>query len=201
MATFTKTVVSDSITLQSVAEFGVVVGTAIDVSNKIGGIVNIRFGRRDFYSADAGVVFRVEISSKTSGDNSWFPIAMFTTGYSTNVTIQTINGEVEVGQTHITTYGGGFSIGEIVYFDFDNSPHDVSDSFWARVKADNYYDFDVEESIPVALDSHINVSAKAEIFPSVEIPIGALRVRVVADGSNFKKPYACQAQVITIDSI
>lgn len=200
MATFTKTVVSDSITLQSVAEYGVVVGTAINVSSKIGGKVSIRFGRRTSSSGDNPVNIRVEISSKTSGDNSWYPIATFNTGYAV-ATVQSANGENPEGQKHIETYGGGFAIGEIVYFDMDYYPYNVLDGMWGRVKADNYTNFDVEENLVVAVADGMPICGKAEIFPDVEIPLGALRIRVVSDGSKFKQAYAIQAQVITIDSI
>jgi len=69
MATFSKTL-GTLYTLASTAASSVSLGTALDVSTKMGGLVYVRFGRRSATAAGAGCNIRLEASSSATLDNS-----------------------------------------------------------------------------------------------------------------------------------
>lgn len=197
MATFTKTVQTDLIALQSVAANSVVVGSAVDVSGKLGGLIHARFGRRSATSGTAGVNIRLESSSAASGDNTWFPFAQFTTAFAA-CEAEAVSGTVNAGTNVITVASTtNLTAGDVVFLDNGT----IGNSEWGRVRA-------IAASTSITIEDNL-VNAQtgstiydgAEIFPPVAIPAGAVRVRAVIDGANFTQAFAVQVGLITIDSI
>jgi len=197
MATFTKTVQSDLISLQSVAANTVVVGSAVDVSGKLGGLIHARFGRRSATSGTAGVNIRLESSMATSGDNSWFPFAQFTTAFAA-CEAEAVSGTVNAGTNVIAVASTtNLTAADIVFI--DNST--IGNSEWGRVKSiSTNASITIEDNL-VNAQTGSTIYDAAEIFPPVAIPAGAVRVRAVIDGANFTQAFAVQVGLITIDSI
>lgn len=197
MSTFAKTVQSDLIALQSVAANSVVVGSPVDVSAKLGGLIHARFGRRSATSGTAGVNIRLESSHSASGDNSWFPFAQFTTAFVACDT-EAVSGTVSSGTNVITVAStSGFTAGDVVFIDNGT----IGNSEWGRVKSIvTNTSITIEDNL-VNAQTGATLYDSAEIFPPVAIPAGAVRVRAVIDGSGFTQAFAVQVGLITIDSI
>lgn len=197
MATFSKTANQTLLALQSVAASSVVVGTPVDVSNKMGGLVYARFGRRSATAAGASANIRIEASFATSGDNNWFPLAIFSTNFAA-VEAEAVSGTVNAGTNVITVASTtNLTAGTIVFI--DNST--IGNSEWGRIRT-----FSTNVSVTIE-DNLVNAQtgatmyAGAEIFPPVPIPEGALRIRGVADCSQFTQASAVQMIYSTIDGI
>lgn len=196
MATLAKSVQS-LLDLQSVSASSVAVGSAVDVSTKLGGLINVRFGRRSASSATAGVNIRLESSSKTSGDNSWFPFAIFTTNYAACES-EAVSGTVNSGTKVITVASTtNLTAGDIIYIDNGT----IANSEWGRIKSiSGNVSVTIEDNL-VNAQTGATIYDSAEIYSPVAIPEGSLRVRVVADGSGYTQAFAIEATLITIDSI
>jgi len=196
MASFTKTVQTALLAIQSVAASSVAASSAFDMSGKMGGLVYVRFGRRAATAAGAGVNIRVEASKAASGDNSWFPIAIFTTAFAAAAD-EAVNGTVAAGATAITMASTtGFTAGDVIFI-YNTT---IGNSEWARVKS-------ISANVSVTVeDALVNAATgatcydSAEIFPPVAIPEQTIRVRVVADGSLFTQAFAIEAALTTVDS-
>jgi hypothetical protein len=104
MARFKKTNGQTLFALASTAASSVSLGTAVDVSTALGGLVYVRFGRRSATAAGAGANIRLEASHSSSADNSWFPFAVFTTAFAA-CEAEAVSGTVNAG-TAITTGRG-----------------------------------------------------------------------------------------------
>jgi len=117
MATFTKTVQTPLLAIQSVAASTVVTSSAFDMSSKLGGIVSVRFGRRSATSAGLGANIRIEASHATSGDNSWYPLAIFTSN-SAACEAEAVSGTVSAGTNVITVAStANLVAGDLIFID------------------------------------------------------------------------------------
>lgn len=197
MAVYNKTGDQTLLALQSVAASSVVVGTAIALTNALGGLVYVRFGRRSATAAGAGANLRIEASKKSSGDNSWFPLAIFTTAFAA-CEAEAVNGVVGSGTAVITVASTtNLAASDVVFVDNGT----IANSEWGRVKA-------ISANVSVTIEDNL-VNAQtgatlydsAEIYPPVVIPEGVLRLRFVDDGSLFTQAHAVEAIYSTIDSI
>lgn len=198
MATFTKTAnAGNLLALQSVAASSVVVGTAVDVSGKLGGLVYVRFGRRSATAAGAGANIRIEVSYTSSGDNSWFPFAVFTSAFAACES-EAVTGTVAAGATTITCASTtNLAAGDIIFIDNGT----IGNSEWARIKSIvTNTSVTVEDALVNAATS-CTMYDSAEIYAPVAIPEGAIRIRAVDDGSLFTQAHAIQVVYTTIDSI
>jgi hypothetical protein len=130
MSSYTKTANQTLIALQKIAANGVVVGTPVNVSSKLGGLIYARFGRRSASAATAGVNIRLEASSKDSGDNSWFPFAILTTAYAAcqSQTLGTTAAGQKVLAMASTT---GIAAGDVLFI--DNAT--AANCEWGRVSS------------------------------------------------------------------
>lgn len=196
MATLAKSVQS-LLAIQSVAASSVATSSVADVSTALGGLINVRFGRRSASSATAGVNIRLESSSKTSGDNSWFPFAIFTTNYAACES-EAVSGTVNSGTKVITVASTtNLTAGDIIYIDNGT----ITNSEWGRIKSiSGNVSVTIEDNL-VNAQTGATIYDSAEIYSPVAIPEGAVRVRVVADGSGYTQAFAIEATLITIDSI
>ena len=198
MATFSKTASAGSlIALQSCAASSVVVGSAVDVSTKLGGLVYVRFGRRSATAAGAGANIRLEASNAASGDNTWYPFATFTTAFAA-AEAEAVSGTVAAGATVITVASTtNLTAGDLIFIDNGT----IANSEWARIKS-------ISANVSVTVeDALVNAATgctlydSAEIYAPVAIPEGAIRIRAVDDGSLFTQAHAIQVVYTTIDGI
>ena len=198
MATFAKTANLILLALQSIAASSVVVGAAVDVSTKLGGLVYVRFGRRAATAAGAGVNIRIEVSSKASGNNSWVPIAIFTTAFAA-VESEAISNAEAAGDTVIEVASTtNLVAGDLIFF--DNAT--IANGDFARIKSIvANVSVTLEEGLTNAQAAATVILDGAEIYNAVAIPEGAIRLRAVADGSLFTQAFAIEALYSTIDSI
>jgi hypothetical protein len=197
MATFTKTVQTPLLAIQSVAASSVVISSAFDMSNKLGGIVSVRFGRRNASAAGLGVNIRIEASHATSGDNSWYPLAIFTSN-ATACEAEAVSGTVNAGTNVITVAStANLTAGDIIFI--DNST--IANSEWARIKSIvSNTSITIEDNL-VNAQTGSTIYDAAEIYFPVSIPEGVMRIRAVDDGSLFTQPHAINVSLMTIDGI
>lgn len=197
MATITKTVGTSLLSLQSVASNTVVISSAQDVSTKLAATVFIHFGRRATTALTAGMTFRVEASSKSSGDGHWYPVASFLTAIAASES-EAVSGTVSSGTNVITVASTtNLTVGDLIYIDNGT----IGNSEWGRIKA-------VSTNTSVTIeDNLLNAQTGATIYDRAEMFIAQIdltaisRIRLVADGSNTGQAVAVEAHMITADSI
>src|SRR3990167_6629810 len=181
MATYTKTVQTALLAIQSLAASSVVISSAFDVSGKLGGLIQVRFGRRAATAAGAGANIRLESSSAASGDNTWFPFATFTTAFAA-VADEAVSGTVSAGTNVITVASTtGLAAGDIIFI--DNTT--IANSEWGRIKSIVANTSVTIEDNLVNAQTGSTIYDSAEIYASVSIPEGAVRIRAVVDGSLY----------------
>ncbi len=197
MATYTKTVQTPLISLQSVAASSVVSSSAFDVSTKLGGIIQVRFGRRSATAATAGVNIRLELSHTGSTDNSWYPFATLTTAFAA-CEAEAVSGSCLAGTPVIRVASTtNLTAGDVIFV--DNST--IANSEWGRVKAISTNASVTLEDALVSTQTGATLYDSAEIYAPIAIPEGAIRIRAVIDGSSFTQAFAIQVTLSTIDSI
>ena len=197
MATYSKTNAQTLLALASVAASSVSVGSAVDVSTKIGGLIYTRFGRRAATAAGAGVNIRLEASQSASANNSWFPFASFTTDFAVSEA-EAVSGTVSSGTNVVTVASTtNLVIGSLVYI--DNST--IANSEWGRVKSISANTSITLEDNLINAQTGSTLYTLAEIYAPVSIPEGAMRIRAVADGASFTQAFAAQILYSTIDGI
>lgn len=196
MSSYTKTANQTLIALQKIAANGVVVGTPVNVSSKLGGLIYARFGRRSASAATAGVNIRLEASSKDSGDNSWFPFAILTTAYAAcqSQTLGTTAAGQKVLAMASTT---GIAAGDVLFI--DNAA--AANCEWGRVSSIVANTSATIEDNLINAQTGNTVYDSAEIYAPIALPEGAVRVRAVIDGSQFTQAFAVEVLMSTIDSI
>lgn len=197
-ATPTKTVQTALLAIQSVAASSVVISSAFDMSGKIGGgIVHVRFGRRSATAAGAGANIRIESSSASSGDNTWFPLAVYTTAFAACES-EAVSGTVSSGTNVITVASTtNLAAGDVIFIDNGT----IANSEWGRIKTISTNTSVTIEDNLVNAQTSSTLYDSAEIYPPVVIPEQAIRIRVVADGSLFTQAFAINATLTTFDSI
>ena len=197
MATFTKTVQTALLAIQSVAASSVVISSAFDMSTKLGGIVYVRFGRRAATATSFGANIRIEASHAASGDNSWYPLTVFTSTIAA-VEAEAVSGTVNAGTNVITVASTtNLAAGDIIFI--NNST--IENSEWARIKSIvTNTSVTIEDNL-VNAQTGSTIYDGAEIFSPVVIPEGVMRIRVVVDGSVFTQAHAINVNLMTIDYI
>lgn len=183
--------------LASTAASSVALATPLDVSTKLGGLLYVRFGRRSATAAGAGVNIRLEASHHASLDNSWYPFFNWTTAFAA-CEAEAVSGTVNAG-TNVITVASTTNLvaGGLIFIDNGT----IVNSEWGRIKS-------IVASTSVTIEDNL-VNAQtgatlynsAEIYPPVEIPAGAMRIRAVLDGSLFTQAFACEIRYSSIDSI
>lgn len=195
--TINKTAGSTLLALQSVAASSVVLGSATDVSGKMGGLVFVRFGRRSATAAGAGANLRVEASFASSGDNTWMPLVIFTTAFAA-CEAEAVSGTVNSGTTVITVASTtNLTAGDIIFIDNGT----IANSEWGRVKSISANTSVTIEDNLVNAQTGATLYDTAEIYSPVQIPKEAMRIRFVADGSAFTQAFAVEARYETVDSL
>jgi len=196
MATFSKTN-GTLFALASTAASTVAISSAVDVSTKMGGLIYVRFGRRSATAAGAGANIRLEASHASSGDNTWYPFAIFTTAFSA-CEAEAVSGTVAAGTNVITVASTtNLTAGDIIYIDNGT----IANSEWGRIKSIvTNTSVTIEDNL-VNAQTGATLYDAAEIYAPVAIPEGAARIRAVLDGASFTQAFACEIRYTTIDGI
>lgn len=197
MATITKTVGTSLLSLQSVASNTVVISSAQDVSTKLAATVFIHFGRRATTALTEGMEFRIEGSSKSSGDGHWYPLATFKTAIAAAES-EAVSGTVSSGTNVITVASTtNLTVGDLIYIDNGT----IGNSEWGRIKS-------VSTNTSVTIeDNLVNAQTGATIYDQAEFYVAQLdltavgRIRLVANGCNTGQAVAVEAHMVTGDSI
>jgi hypothetical protein len=197
--TLNKTAGTSVLALQSVAASSVLISSALLVPTTFAATMMIRFGRRIATAAGAGVNFRIEGSSRASGDGFWTPLDVFQSDFVA-ATAQAATGTNNAGQKVITmAVTTGFAAGQIVYI--DNTT--IGNSEWGRIKS-------VSGGVSITLEDNLQnaqnagaatVYNKAEMYASVLDLTAMKQLRLVADGSLFTQAFAVFAEMVTGDSL
>jgi len=197
ISTPTKTQNTAVFTLASTAASSVAISSAVDVSTIWGASFFIRFGRRSASAAGAGVNIRIEGSFASSGDNTWIPLAIFTTNFAA-CEAEAVSGTVNSGTNVITVASTtNLTAGDIIYIDNGT----IANSEWARIKS-------ISANVSVTIeDNLVNAQTGATIYDSAEMYVAQLdlssigRVRVVVDGSLFTQANTVEVKMVTLSSI
>lgn len=196
MATFSKSTGS-LLSLQSVAASSVAVSSAVDVSTALGGLVYVRFGRRSATAAGAGANIRIECSKSSSGDNSWFPIAVFTTAFAA-CEAEAVSGTVNSGTAVITVASTtNLTAGDLIFIDNGT----IGNSEWGRIKSIVANTSVTIEDNLVNAQTGATLYDSAEIYAPIMIPEGAIRIRAVDDGSLYTQAHAIEVTYTLITGI
>lgn len=196
MGSFTKSRQTALAAIQSVSASSVLISSEFDMSAKMGGNLQIRFGRTSATAAGAGVNIRCELSSESSGNNSWFPFAIIPTAFAA-CEAEALTGTVNSGQNVLTLASTtNLTIGDLIFI--KNST--FANSEWGRIKSISTNTSVTLEDNLINAQTSSTIYDTAEIFPIINIPESAMRIRVVADGSLFTQAFAFHCGLITIDS-
>jgi hypothetical protein len=114
------------------ASAAVTVGSAIDVSTKLGLRVFVKMGRTVATALTNQVGFRIEASPTTSGNDEWVPLVSWTSQSGTTAANSTtLNGATSAGASSITvTSATGITAGDFLYLRETGTP---ANSEWSRV--------------------------------------------------------------------
>lgn len=197
MAIPAKTAGISLLSLQSVASNTVVISSPQDVGTKLGATVFLHFGRRATTALTTGMIFRVEGSSKASGDGHWYPLAQVQTDIATAET-EAVSGTVNAGTNVITVASTtNLVVGDIIYIDNGT----IANSEWGRIKS-----LVTNTSVTIE-DNLVNAQTGATIYDQAQMWALALdltaitRLRLVADGSGTGQAVAVEAHMVTYDSL
>lgn len=197
MATITKTQGTSLLSLQSVASNTVVISSAQDVSTKLAATVFIHFGRRATSALTTGMEFRVEGSSKSSGDGHWYPLHRVRS-LTAAAESEAVSGTVSSGTNVITVASTtNLTVGDLIYIDNGT----IGNSEWGRIKS-------IVSNTSVTIeDNLVNAQTGATIYDqgemwAIQVDLSAVgRLRLVADGSGTGQAVAIEAHMVTADSI
>jgi hypothetical protein len=191
-----KTQGTSVLSLQSVAASSQVKSSAIDVSGKLAATLFVHFGRRAATAAGAGVVIRVEASSKSSGDGHWYPLAQIATNFAA-VEPEAVSGTVNAGTAVVTVAAtANLSAQDLIYIDNPT----IANSEWARIKS-----IVTNTSVTIE-DNLVNAQTGSTIYDGAEMYAFNLdllavgRIRLVVDGSLFTQAFAIESHMVTADS-
>lgn len=197
MASITKTSDVVLLALQSVAASTVLISTVQDVSSKFAASIFIHFGRRSATAAGAGVNFRVEASSKATGNGHWYTLATVTTDFVACES-EAVSGTVNSGTAVVTVASTtNLTIGDIIYI--DNST--IANSEFGRVKSVSTNTSVTIEDVLTNAQTGSTLYDRAELYPLQFDLTAVKRIRLVVDGANFTQAFAVEAHMVTGDSI
>lgn len=199
VTTWSKTVGTSVLALQTVASNTVVISSAIDVSTAFAGWVTIHFGREVATALTLGAIFRIEGSSATSGDGYWFPLCIFQS-VVTACADEVVTGTNSAGQNIVTCASTtGFAAEAQVFF----LNTTIGNSEWGRVKSIvANTSVTLEDNLLFAQNSGASTMYTLAEYYQAKIDLSAIkRLRVVADCSGTGQATACQALLNTGDSL
>jgi hypothetical protein len=201
-ATPSKTAGQTLLTITVQATATVTVGSAIDVSGKFSGRFFIEMGRTVSSALTNEVLFRLEGSAKTSGNDEWFPVYQFTSATGkTACNATTLNGATTAGNTtSVLTSGTGFNAGTV---DFFYETGTLANSEISRVASLSTNTVTFEEAQTRNHTSGIAVTTLAEKFTGDLDLSNITRLRLVVDTATLASGYSVVVLgwLITLDSV
>lgn len=188
---------------QAIVTAAVIVGSEVDVSTKLGPArVIVRMGRTIATALTNNVKFRIEVAGKSSGNDSWVPIAEWTSFNGlTAASATTLNDAAftSADSSATLTSATGFAAGDQIYFRETGTP---ADSEFLREKSVSSNTVTFEEPSTRAHTNGITVTDLAEAF-NIEIDLTAAgRVRLVVDTASAASGQTVDvvAWLVTADS-
>jgi hypothetical protein len=200
--TLTKTAGAVLLALTQQATGVVTLGSAVDVSTKVGpATAFVKMGRVVATALTNNIKFRLEASAKASGNDEWFPIYEWTSANGTvAASSTTLNGATTAGNsTSVLTSGTGFTAGDLVYYRETGTP---GDSEWSRVASIATNTVTHEETQTRGHTTGIAVTDSAEVFAIPVDIAGLVRVRLVVDSASAASGQTVDviAWLVTADS-
>jgi hypothetical protein len=204
--TLVKTAAQTLLAIQTIGTTAnVTVGSAVDVSTKLGpATAFVKFGRTVGTIMTAQVVFRIEGSANTTGNDEWVPIYTWSTGSATTVAgnagaAATLSGATTAGNTTSTLSAAtGYAAGNII---FCYEAGTIANSEWSRVASMAAAVVTWEEA---QTRSHTNTIVMCNLAEEFAIPLdlsGQVRVRLVVDASAATGyTSVVQGLLVTVDS-
>lgn len=201
--TLTKTAATALLAHTQCATATVTVGSAIDVSTKLGpATALVKMGRTIATALGNQVKFRLETSAKTSGNDEWVPIHEWQSLTGTTAASKTTLNDAacDAGDTSFTlTSATGFTAGDLIYLRETGTP---ANSEWCRGKLTATNTVTVEDALTRGHTNGIDVTDNAEMFA---IPLdlsGAVRLRLVVDTASAASGQTVDviAWLVTADS-
>lgn len=198
MATPTKTLGTNVLTMQSVTAGSLVVGSAVDVSTLFSALLAIRFGRGATTALTAGVTFNVQWSSTASDDYGWNsylvqPIVSETTAAES----EAVTGTVSATATAITMASTtNLTVGE--WISIINGT--AANSEIRQIKA-------VTTNTSVTVDAIQNAQTGATVYDQAQvIPVyldlrHIKRIRLVVDAVGAGQVTYCSAALNSLDEV
>lgn len=163
----------------------ITVGSAVDVSSKVGpATAFVKMGRSVATALSNNVRFRIEGSSKTSGNDEWVPLVEWTSQNGTTAaSASTVNdGAFNSADTSFTiTSATGFAAGDQIYLRETGTP---ANSEWTRVSGVVSTTVSLEEGVTRGHTNGIAVTDLAESFAVLLDLAGQVRVRLVVDTAS-----------------
>lgn len=161
------------------------VGSAVDVSTKIGpAVAMVKMGRTVATALGAQVAFRLEGSAKTSGNDEWVPIYEWASGNGTTAAnASTVNdASFNAADTSFTiTSATGITGGDLMYLRETGTP---ANSEWVRIASVSGTTINLEDAVTRNHTNGITTTDLAEMW-SIPIDIaGHVRVRLVVNANN-----------------
>lgn len=203
VTTVTRTAAQALLAHTQAATATVTVGTAIDVSSKLGpATAFVKMGRTVTNALGNEVVFRIEGSAKTSGNDEWVPLYQWTSATGkTACKAPTVNdASFNAGDTTFTISDAtGIAAGNWIYF---RETGTAANSEWSRVSGVSGTTITLEEATTRNHTNGITVTNYAEGWT---IPLdlsGNVRVRIVVDTASAASGYTVDviAWLVTADS-
>ena len=159
----------------------VVISSELDTTNLLSTSIFIHLGRKTETAFTAGVNFRVETSSASSGNGYWFPITQFTSMLGTSVGSEAVNGACVAGQKVIPLASTtGFTVGDIIYI---SNPVEANDEFARITIVTTNTSIEIEDNLRFA-QTGATVYDQAEFYYALIDTSTAKRLRIVVDGSG-----------------
>lgn len=182
--TLTKTAAGVLLAFTQQATAVVTVGSAVDVSTKVGhATAFVKMGRTIATALTNNVKFRLEASAKASGNDEWVPLYEWTSANGLTASSKTtLNGATTAGNTtSVLTSATGFTAGDLVYFRETGTP---ANSEWSREASVSTNTITLEEAQTRNHTNGIDVTDLAEMW-TIPIDIaGLVRVRLVVDSAS-----------------
>lgn len=202
MATITKTIQTELRGITAVASANQDISSELDVSSKLSALVFIDFGL-DSGTTPVGTEFRIEVSEKSTGNDTWRTLWNTVTG--TTAPVGMVMDATENAASTVIECGATVpALGDLLFF--KNST--IGNSEWARVVA--RVTTGGSESVTL-LDGLTNQQAAITVYnKSEQFVVGidlvnnpAKRLRVVCNNNYAASSASCcwRCAVITGDSI
>ena len=201
--TLTKTAAGVLLAHTQQATATITVGSAVDVSTKLGpATAFVKMGRTVATALTNNVRFRIEGSAKTSGNDEWVPLYEWTSASGTTAASSSTVNDVSfnAGDTSFTISSAtGIVAGDVLYFRETGTP---GNSEWSRVLSVSGTTITLEEAVTRNKTNGINVADLGEMWA---IPLdlsGQARVRLVVDTASGASGQTVDviAWIVTADS-